>query len=112
MQVNLSGHHLVLTPALRGYVDRKFARVLKHCDRPIDAQCTLKVDKLKHQAESTVRLAGASIHATAVDADMYAAIDALADKLEERVRRFKGRVRDPKGGRGRRRADAGTSGEG
>src|SRR5262245_42726523 len=102
MQVNLSGHHLVLTPALRGYVDKKLSRVLRHCDRPIDAQCTLRVEKLRHHAESTVRLAGASLHATAVHDDMYAAIDALADKLDECVRRHKGRLRDPKAGRRRR----------
>jgi putative sigma-54 modulation protein len=41
-----------------------------------------------------VRLGGSTIHAAAVDEDMYAAIDALTDKLEEQVRRHKERVRD------------------
>ena len=60
MQVNLSGHHVDVTPALRTYVGKKLARVLRHCDQVIDVQCTLTVEKLRHQAESTVWLAGTS----------------------------------------------------
>ena len=101
MQVNLSGHHVELTPALRGYVTKKLARVLRHCDRVIDVQCTLTVEKLRQQAESTVHLAGTSIHAAAVHEDMYAALDLLADKLDEQVRRYKERVRDPQAARHR-----------
>ena len=99
MQVNLSGHHVDVTPALRTYVEKKLARVLRHYERVIDVQCTLTVEKLRQQAESTVRLAGASMHAAAVHEDMYAAVDLLADKLDEQVRRHKEKVRDPQAAR-------------
>jgi putative sigma-54 modulation protein len=105
MQVNLSGHHVDVTPALRGYVQKKFERILRHSDRVIDVQCTLTVEKLRHQAESTVRLPGTSIHAAAVHEDMYAAIDLLADKLDEQVRRYKGKLRDPQAARHRHGAE-------
>jgi putative sigma-54 modulation protein len=101
MQVNLSGHHVEITPPLRSYVEKKIARVLRHCDRVIDVHCTLTVEKLRHAAESTVRLAGTTVHATAVHDDMYAAIDLLADKLDERVRRVKEKRRDPQAARHR-----------
>ena len=94
MRVHLSGHHVDVTPALRTYVDRKLGRVLRRFERLIDVHCILTVEKLRHKAESTVRLSGSTIHAAAVDEDMYAAIDALTDKLEEQVRRHKERVRD------------------
>jgi putative sigma-54 modulation protein len=94
MRVHLSGHHVDVTPALRTYVDRKLGRVLRRFERLIDVHCILTVEKLRHKAESTVRLGGSTIHAAAVDEDMYAAIDALTDKLEEQVRRHKERVRD------------------
>ena len=93
MQMHLSGHHVEVTPALRSYVEKKLARILRHCDQLIDVQCTLTVEKLQHKAESTVHLRGASIHAAAIDSDMYAAIDVLADKLDEQVKRHKGKVR-------------------
>jgi putative sigma-54 modulation protein len=94
MRVNLSGHHVDVTPALRSYVERKLGRVMRRFDRLIDMQCTLTVEKLRHRAESTVSVRGSTIHAYAVEDDMYAAIDALADKLDRRVRKHKERVRD------------------
>jgi len=94
MQVNLSGHHVEVTPALRSYVERKLGRVLRRFDRLIDVHCVLTVEKLRHRAESTLHVRGSTICAAAVEEDMYAAIDALADKLEAQVRRHKERVRD------------------
>jgi putative sigma-54 modulation protein len=41
-----------------------------------------------------VRVSGRTIHADAVDEDMYAAIDAMVDKLQRRVRKQKERARD------------------
>ena len=94
MRVNLSGHHVDVTPALRSYVERKLSRVLRRFDGMTAMQCTLTVEKLRHRAESTVFVLGSTIHAYAVEDDMYAAIDALADKLDRRVRKHKERVRD------------------
>ena len=101
MQVNLSGHHVEITPPLRNYVEKKMARILRHCDRVIDVHCTLTVEKLRHEAESTIRLSGATVHAATVHDDMYAAIDLLADKLDEQVRRHKEKHRDPQAARHR-----------
>ncbi len=94
MRVNLSGHHVDVTPALRSYAERKLARVLRHFDRVIGVQCVLTVDKLRHRADSRVSVRGPDIHASAEAEDMYAAIDALADKLDRRVRKHKERLRD------------------
>lgn len=94
MRVHLSGHHVEVTPALRSYVEKKLGRIVRRFDRLIDVHCILTVEKLRHRAESTVRLGGSTIHAAATEDDMYAAIDALGDKLEEQVRRHKEKVRD------------------
>jgi putative sigma-54 modulation protein len=94
MRVNLSGHHVDVTPALRSYTERKLSRILRRFDRVIEVQCILTVDKLRHRAESTVSVRGPDIHASAEAEDMYAAIDALADKLDRRVRKYKERLRD------------------
>ena len=101
MQVNLSGHHVEITPPLRNYVEKKIARILRHCDRVIDVHCTLTVEKLRHEAESTIRLSGTTVHAVTVHDDMYAAIDLMADKLDEQVRRHKEKHRDPQAARHR-----------
>ena len=36
MQLDLSGHHLEITPALRGYVSKKFERINRHFEPVID----------------------------------------------------------------------------
>ncbi|MBK7250571.1 MAG: ribosome-associated translation inhibitor RaiA [Gammaproteobacteria bacterium] len=85
MQVTVTGHHVEVTPALRGYVEKKLERILRHFDSVIDVHCVLTVEKLRQKAEATLSVSGGTIHADATEPDMYAAIDALADKLDRRV---------------------------
>jgi putative sigma-54 modulation protein len=33
MNLTITGHHLEITPAIRGYVEDKMARVTRHFDR-------------------------------------------------------------------------------
>ncbi|MFN3565005.1 MAG: ribosome hibernation-promoting factor, HPF/YfiA family [Burkholderiaceae bacterium] len=94
MNLIIQGHHLEVTPALRDYVGGKLERVRRHFDHVIEADVLLSVDKLQHRAEVTLRVRGNSIHAEAIDGDMYAAIDNLIDKLDRQVLRHKDRVKD------------------
>jgi putative sigma-54 modulation protein len=94
MKVHLSGHHVEITAPLRQYVEKKLGRMMRRFDGLIEVHCILTVEKLRHKAESTVRVSGSTFYADVVDEDMYAAIDVLADKLDRRVRKHKERVRD------------------
>jgi putative sigma-54 modulation protein len=94
MQVNITGHHIEITAALRSYIEKRLVRVVRHFDQMIDGHFVLSVDKLQHKAEGTLHVSGENIHAVAADGDMYAAIDALADRLERRVRKHKEKVTD------------------
>jgi putative sigma-54 modulation protein len=89
MNLHLTGHHLEITPAIRDYVVSKLDRVTRHFDHVIDVNVVLSVDKLQQKVEANVHVRGKDIHAQSVDADMYAAIDALADKLDRQVRKHK-----------------------
>ena len=94
MQLTLTGHHVDVTPALRGYVEKKMDRVVRHFEQVIDVHCVLTVEKLEHKAEATLGVSGAKIHADAKDGDMYAAIDLLIDKLDRRLRKHKEKLTD------------------
>ena len=94
MQLELTGHHVEITQALREYVTTKLDKIARHFDLVNDAHCILTVEKLRHKAEATVRVNGGNIHAEATEEDMYAAIDALVDKLERRVRKYKEKLVD------------------
>ncbi len=94
MQLNITGHHVDVTPALRAYVTEKLQRLSRHFDHVISVNVILKVEKLDQMAEATVNAGGRSIFANETAADMYAAIDGLVDKLDRQVRRLKDRLRD------------------
>ncbi len=97
MQIDLTGHHIDITPALREYVDSKMQRLERHFDRVADTHVVLSVEKLRHKAEATLQISGATVHADATDEDMYAAIDALADKLDRQIKRHKEKISDHRG---------------
>jgi len=89
MNLNLSGHHLDITPAIRAYVTNKLERLTRHFDHVIDVNVVLSVDKLRQQVTANLHVRGKDIHAECVEPDMYAAIDALADKLDRQVLKLK-----------------------
>ena len=89
MNLNLTGNHLPITPAIRDYVVAKLHRVTRHFDHVIDVNVVLAVDKLRHKVEANLHTRGKDIHVEAVESDMYAAIDALADKLDRQVVKHK-----------------------
>src|SRR4051812_25794339 len=89
MLLNVTGHHVDVTTSMKGYVEKKLDRIVRHSDHIIDVHCILTVEKQRHKAEAKVVLNGAIVYADAVEMDMYAAIDALADKLDRRVKKHK-----------------------
>src|ERR1700754_1912434 len=89
MQLSLSGHHVEVTQSMRQYVEKKFERISRHFDHVIDVHCVLTVEKLRQKAEATLHVSGNAIHADASEANMYAAIDVLTDKLDRLVKKHK-----------------------
>ncbi|WP_440876218.1 ribosome hibernation promoting factor [Thalassotalea sp. PLHSN55] len=92
MQINLTGHHVEITDSLRDYVNEKFAKLERHFDHINNVYVVLTVEKLNQKAESTVHLNGSEVHASAVNSDMYASIDALVDKLDRQILKYKGKI--------------------
>jgi len=94
MNLQISGHHLEITPALHDYVTSKLERVTRHFDNVIDVNVILSVEKLKQKAEVTVHLSGKDIYVESIDEDLYAAIDSLADKLDRQIQKHKQKLQD------------------
>jgi len=93
MQITVSGHHVDVTPALRDYVNIKLSKLQRHFDNITNSAVTLTVEKLIHKAEATVHVAGADLFALSESEDMYAAIDALADKLDRQLIKHKEKIK-------------------
>lgn len=94
MHIILSGHHVDITDALRQYVNSKMERLERHFDSVTDIHVVLSVEKLRQQAEATLHLSGNKLFADATDEDMYAAIDALVDKLDRQLKKHKEKITD------------------
>jgi len=90
MQIEVSGHHVSVTPALRSYAMEKFEKIQRHFDRINDVHIILSVNKKFQQcAEAYVELPGKKVFANSESKDMYAAIDELSNKLNRQVVRYK-----------------------
>jgi len=99
MNFTISGHHLELTPAIREYVQSKLERIKRHFDQVIDISVILTVDKItekekRQKAEINLRVKGKDLHAESIAHDLYAAIDALIDKLDRQVIKYKDKMQD------------------
>lgn len=97
MQINLSGHHLDITPALRSYVETKLLRLERHFDHVTTAHVILTVEKERKKAEATIHVNRGNLYADAEQNDMYAAIDRLIDKLDRQVKKHKEKLSDHRG---------------
>lgn len=90
MQINITGHHLEITPALRDYVHHKFEKIHTRFANITSIHVTLEVDKkFQQKAKALVNLAKGELIASSESSDMYAAIDELIDKLDKQVVKHK-----------------------
>ena len=89
MNLNVTGHHVEVTPAIRDYVTDKLGRVTRHFDHVIDVNVILSIEKLAQKAEVNVHVSGKDIFVKSEDTDMYSAIDSLVDKLDRQIVKHK-----------------------
>jgi len=80
--------------SLKSYAEEKLDRVTKYIDEPISAQVFFTVEKkIRHIVEIVVIAKGISTKASESTNDMYAAIDAVIDKIERQLKRYKEKIK-------------------
>jgi putative sigma-54 modulation protein len=94
MQLDITGHHLEITDSLRNYVNEKMEKINRHFDNVGNSHVILSVEKNRMQAEAKLNVTGGELFANAEDEDMYAAIDALIEKLDRQVKKHKEKLTD------------------
>ncbi|MFP1727124.1 ribosome hibernation promoting factor [Lonsdalea quercina] len=93
MQLNITGHHVEITDALREFLNTKFAKLEQYFDRINQVYVVLKVEKIQQIAEATIHVNGGELHATSEAEEMYAAIDLLVDKLARQLNKHKDKLK-------------------
>jgi len=98
MQVNITFRHLEPTEALKSHIRGRVGHVERYIDRPSEAHAVLHVENLDHHAEITVKAGRFLLRGTAKSQDMYASIDAAADKIERQLKKHKEKLHNHKNG--------------
>jgi len=97
MQLNISGHHLDITPALKQHTNEKLSKIKHHFDQVMNVNMILEVQKDVQTAEATIHVSGADLFAKAESHDMYASIDKLINKLDSQILRYKEKLHSHRG---------------
>ena len=93
MQLDITGHHIDVTPLLNNYIKDKVIRLKRHFDEVLNIHVILEVQKHNHKAEASINVSGNHIFAVGDGQDMYTAIDSLADKLDRQIIKHKEKIR-------------------
>lgn len=91
--VKVTGRHFPITDAINDYATRKIEGL--HLDYPkiIEAHVILEVEKYRHSAEVVLVCSNhITIEACEETDDMYAALDAVVDKVARQMRKYKTRL--------------------
>ncbi len=92
MNVIVKGRNIDVTPALKEYVEKKIAKVVKQFKAVDDITAVLKVEKGNHIVEITVPASGILIRAQETTKDMYSSIDLVVEKIERQIHKYKTRL--------------------
>lgn len=89
MKLNISGKNFAVTEALKNYTEKKLGKLERFFDKEVEAQVTLSVEKSRHIVEVTMPLNGMILRGETESYDMYTSIDAVVDKLEKQIEKYK-----------------------
>jgi ribosomal subunit interface protein len=96
MQIQINGKQIDVGESLRTHVATRLdAAVGKYADRAVDATVTFSRDGAFFKADAQVHLpTGLVAQAKGSDADIYAAFEGCAERIEKQLRRYKRRLKD------------------
>ncbi|MHB9035667.1 MAG: ribosome hibernation-promoting factor, HPF/YfiA family [Armatimonadota bacterium] len=93
MLINVKGKNFEVTDALKAYVEKKLPKLEKYFHDLKEAVVTMSVQRGMHVVE--VQLEGDGVLLRGEErrgTDMYGSVDQVVEKLESRVKKFKGRL--------------------
>ncbi len=89
MDINISGHHIEITDALRAVIMDKLGGLDKFDHEITNIDVILTVEKERQKAAATVNIPHTTLHADATTDDMYSSIDELVQKLKKQISEYK-----------------------
>jgi putative sigma-54 modulation protein len=97
MNLDITGRHIEITPALKDFTEDKLRKLEKLLHGPLEVKVVLGIEKHRHMAEIQVKSKTAVLSGTQETGDLYASIGEVVDKLERQALKHKEKKRDHKG---------------
>lgn len=94
MNIQITGRHLEITPAMHQFITEKFSRLEKHSTAITQCHVVIDVENGQHHVEAEVYLAGSKIFAQCKESSAYAAVDVLIDKLDRQLIKHKEKIQN------------------
>lgn len=94
MELMISGKNMNVSDKTENFVRRKLERLARHIQEPAEARVELSQENTRdvnqrHIIQVTLRENGTLIRAEERAADLKVAVDAVVDKLDKQIRRYK-----------------------
>lgn len=94
MELIITGKNMNVSDRTEKYVREKMGRLDRHLNEPVEARVELSTENTKNAnqrqiVQVTMHKNGTIIRAEERSADLRAAVDAVVDKLDKQIRRYK-----------------------
>ena len=95
MDIKITAKNIKLTPAIKEYINTRVGKVENFFDNIVSAQVLISVEKKINQRAEIILHTGAktTITASAVESNLYKAIDAAAVKAEAQAKKIKNKAK-------------------
>ena len=92
--IEITGKHLVITDAIKKYIEEKLIKVQRFTSNILDIKVVLDVQKLAHTSSIVMHFMHYTIKVEATTEDLYAAIDGSFNKLYKLIRKYKDKLKN------------------
>lgn len=95
MNIEFTGRHIDVTPALKAHVEEHFNRIEHLFDgKPPKIHVIIEVERGRHRSEIVINWRNEILTANSSISDMYLSLSQTIDKIETQARRLKDKVID------------------
>ena len=100
MNITTTARHYDLAPALKDYAEGKVQHLKKYFDHIVNAHVIFSLEKYRQRVEITLHVNGKDFVTLQETEDMYLSVDRAVDKLEEQLKRYRGKLKRRKRAQG------------
>jgi putative sigma-54 modulation protein len=95
MNIEFTGRHIDVTPALRNHVEEQFSKLDHIFDgKPAHAHVIIEVERGLHRSEVILNWRNEVLTANSSVSDMYQSLSQTIEKIEKQARRLKDKIID------------------